>query len=174
MPALEREKELSIESRRSGTFLVPNAQDLPGRFLKRGEVLGYTVDPSEVTIRVVVSQVEADLVRARTRSVQIRLPERFGDIADASLKREVPAATDQLPARSLGQTGGGTIAIDPRDAKGMKSFQKLFLFDIEMPPGDFRLNVGSRVYVRFDHGYEPVIFRWYREIRQLLLKSFNV
>jgi putative peptide zinc metalloprotease protein len=172
--ALAREKELSVESRKSGTFLVPNAQDLPGRFLKRGEVLGYIVDPSEVTIRVVVSQTEADLVRAKTRGVQIRLPERFGDIADAALKREIPAATDQLPARSLGQTGGGTIAMDPRDTKGMKSFQKLFLFDVEMPADDFRLNVGSRVYVRFDHGYEPVAFRWYRELRQLLLKSFNV
>lgn len=91
----------------------------------------------------------------------------------ASLKREVPAATDQLPGQALGQAGGGDIAMDPRDERGLKSFQKVFLFDIEPPSDSFVLNVGSRVYVRFDHGAEPLVWRWYRSVRHLLLKTFN-
>jgi putative peptide zinc metalloprotease protein len=34
--------------------------------------------------------------------------------------------------------------------------------------------VGGRVYVRFDHGREPLYYRWHRVVRELLLKRFNV
>jgi putative peptide zinc metalloprotease protein len=172
--AREKASELAVYSQAKGIFLVSFPQDLPGKFVRRGEVLGYVVEPSMVTIRVVVSPPDADLVRERTRMVQIRLPENLSEITMASIKREVPAATDQLPAKALGQAGGGVVAIDPRDDKGLKSFQKIFLFDIEPPSNIWVFNVGGRVYVRFDHGYEPLAWRWYRGIRQLLLTSFNV
>ena len=88
--------------------------------------------------------------------------------------REVPAATDQLPSRTLSQEGGGAIAIDPRDARGTKAFEKVFLFDIVLPPPAGYYNVGGRVHVRFDHGSEPIVWRWYRYFRQLFLKRFNI
>jgi len=160
--ARRRASELAIHSERAGRFLVPDARDLPGRFVRRGEVLGYVVEPSAVTVRVVVSQPDADLVRARTRLIQIRLPENFTE------------ATDQLPGRALGQPGGGEVAIDPMDRMGLKSFEKMFLFDIEPPSATWALNIGGRAYVRFDHGTEPLVRRWYRSLRQLFLKRFNV
>jgi len=172
--ARQRASELAIYSERAGRFLVPGAQDLPGRFVRRGEVLGYVVEPSAVTVRVVVSQPDADLVRARTRLIQVRLPENFTEVTEATLKREVPAATDRLPGRALGQPGGGAVAIDPMDRMGLKSFEKMFLFDIEPPAAAWGLNIGGRAYVRFDHGTEPLVWRWYRALRQLFLKRFNV
>ena len=36
------------------------------------------------------------------------------------------------------------------------------------------LNVGGRVYVRFDHGSEALAAQWYRQGRQLFLARFNV
>ncbi len=78
-------------------------------------------------------------------------------------------------ARQLGAVlQYGPIAIDPRDMQGVKSFQKIFLFDIELPEYIGLYNVGGRVYVRFDHGWEPLIWRWYRSARQLFLRRFNV
>lgn len=172
--ARERTAELTIRSQASGAFLVPNPQDLPSRFVRRGELVGYVVVPSVITARVIVLQADVDLVRQRTRAVQVRLPEKIRAIVPAVLKREVPAATDQLPGRALGQMGGGAIAIDPRDTTGVKAFQKNFLFDIELPPSIRLFHVGARVHVRFDHGDEPLIWRWYRSLRQLLLKKFYV
>jgi putative peptide zinc metalloprotease protein len=106
--------------------------------------------------------------------VKIRLPEKIAETLSSAIKREVPAATDQLPSPTLSQQGGGEIAIDPRDTQGVKAFQKIFMFDIEMPEYAEFYNVGGRVYVRFDHGWEPPIWRWYRSARQLFLKRFNV
>ena len=99
---------------------------------------------------------------------------KVAETIPAVIKREVPAATDQLPSRTLSQQGGGEIAIDPRDMLGVKAFQKIFLFDIELPEHVGLFNVGGRVYVRFDHGWEPLVWRWYRTIRQLFLRRFNV
>jgi putative peptide zinc metalloprotease protein len=172
--ALERASELTIRSGCAGTLVVPIPQDLPGRFLKRGELVGYLLERGCVTVRVVVPQADVDFVRYSTRSVQIRFPERISQSLPTLLRREVPAATDQVPGRALTKEGGGEIAVDPRDRMGTKAFQKLFLFDVELPAYKGFYNVGGRVYVRFDHGKEPIVWRWYRAIRQLFLRRFNV
>ena len=172
--ARERAEELIIVSPSSGKLLVPMSEDLPGRFVKRGELLAYVVDRATVSARVVVSQADVDFVRQRTLRVDVRLPETVSVIFPAVLKREMPAATDELPSRTLSQEGGGEIAIDPRDRMGVKAFKKVFLFDLEMPIKARLYNVGGRVYVRFDHGREPLVYRWYRAARKLFLRRFNV
>lgn len=172
--ARTRVDELKIYSRADGVFFVPSAQDLPARFVRRGEVVGYVLNKSESAARVVISQSDVDLIRTRTRGVKLRLPERVTETLPSALVREVPAGTDQLPARVLSQLGGGDVAVDPRDQKGVKAFQRIFLFDIVLPPQVYHFNVGGRVYARFDHGLEPLAWRWYRGVRQLLLKNFNV
>ena len=172
--ARTRADELKIYSRADGIFFVETAQDLPARFLHRGQVVGYVLNKSEITARVVIAQSDVDLVRTRTRGVEVRLPEKVTKTLPSALVREVPAGTDQLPAPVLSQLGGGDVAVDPRDQKGVKAFQKIFLFDISLPPQVYQSNVGGRVYVRFDHGLEPLACRWYRVVRQLFMKNFNV
>ena len=172
--ARRRADDLTIRSSTGGIFLMPMAQDLPGRFVRRGELLGYVLDRSTITARVVVSQSDVDFVRQQTVGVKIRFPEKISKTVPAVIRRELPAATDQLPSRVLSQQGGGEIAIDPRDTEGVRAFQKLFLFDIELPDLGGLYNVGGRVHVRFDHGQEPLLWRWYRSIRQLFLRRFSV
>jgi putative peptide zinc metalloprotease protein len=123
---------------------------------------------------VVIAQSDVDLIRTRTENVKLRFPERIPTVLPSSLVREVPAGTDQLPDRVLSQLGGGDVAVDPRDQRGVKAFQRIFLFDIVLPPQVHQFNVGGRVYVRFDHGLEPLVWRWYRALRELALKNFNV
>jgi len=172
--ARERIADLTVHSLTDGVFLSPMAQDLPGRFVRRGELLGYVVDRSTIAARVVVTQEDVDYVRQKTHGVQMRLPEKIGEAVPVVIKREVPAATDQLPSITLSQQGGGEIAVDPRDTQGMKAFQKIFMFDLELPEHEKFYHVGGRIYVRFDHGWEPLIWRWYRSARQVFLKRFNV
>jgi len=170
----ERADELTIHSSADGRFVVPMSEDLPGRFVRRGELLGYVLDRSTVSARVVVTQPDVDFVRQKTYGVSVRFPEKMNVSMPAKLLREVPAATDQLPSRTLSQEGGGNIPIDPRDMMGVKAFMKIFLFDIELPVYSDPVNVGGRIYVRFDHGGEPLFWRWYREARKLFLRRFDV
>ena len=172
--ARKRFSELTAYSMADGTFVSLFAQDLEGKFVKRGEVLGFVLDRASITARVAVPQSDLDLVRNRTKRVDVRLPEKPYETVHASLIREVPAATDRLPSRILGRPGGGEIPIDPRDEQGTKAFQKIFLFDIQLPASTRLFSVGGRVHVRFDYGMEPLIHRWHRHLRELLLTKFNI
>jgi putative peptide zinc metalloprotease protein len=157
-------------------FILPGAEDLPARYLRQGELVAYVLNVNEdkPTVRVVVSQSDVDLIRQHNKGVEIRLAERLGQTFPAVIKREVPGAVEKLPSTILGSIGGGEIAIDPRDAEGLKTLEKLFQFEIELPSTVGNVNIGGRVYLRFDHGYEPLVSRWYRSIRQLFLRRFNV
>ena len=175
---LEREEErvtaLQIRSPAEGQFILPFAGDLPDRYLRQGELVAYVLRIDRPTIRVVVPQASVDLVRRRTRGVEVRMSERLDEIRSARIMREVPEAGDQLPATALGSIGGGAIAIDPFAEGGTKSLQKMFQFDLELDEPLEQVFVGGRVYVRFDHGTEPLATQWYRGLRRLFLKRFNV
>ncbi|MBW2000536.1 MAG: hypothetical protein JRJ29_21585, partial [Deltaproteobacteria bacterium] len=169
-----RAGDLVIRSEASGLFVVPMAEDMPGRWVKRGDLIGYVLDPSRTTVRVVVDQADIDFIRLRTLGVSVRFAHNISRVLPARIEREVPAATDRLPGQALTKEGGGRIAIDPRDRLGTTAFKKVFLFDVGVPSYEGLPNVGERVYVRFDHGEEPLVSRWYRKIRRLFLRRLNV
>jgi putative peptide zinc metalloprotease protein len=173
--ARQRAAALVILSGAAGIFVAPLAEDLSGRFVRQGELLAHVVDLNAITVRTVVRQGEIDLVRHRTRQAEVRLAERVGETVPAVIRREVPGATAELPSGALGSAGGGQIATDPTDAQGVKAMEKVFQFDLELPAlSRVVVNVGGRVHVRFDHGWEPLAMQWYRQVRQLFLARFNV
>jgi len=166
--------DLSVGSRARGTFIVPSPEDLPGRFVHKGDLLGYVVELERITVRTVVSPDMIDMVRNRTYGVQVRLSERFNETFQGVIKRIVPGASEQLPAKALGTAGGGGITTDPTDRQGLKTIQKIFELDIELPSSSGLVNLGGRGYVRFDHGWAPLATQWYFQLRQVFLSRFNV
>ena len=95
----------------------------------------------------------------------------------ARIQGEVPSATEQLPSVALGTRGGGEVAVDARDADGVRALDPVFEFDLALPELsqlDREVFVGSRVYVRFHHGGEPLARRWTRRLRRLLLERFRL
>lgn len=172
--ARRQEHELVISSPVDGIFVLREAaQDMPGRFISRGEPVAYVVDDAVTTVRVVVQQADVDLIRHRLRSVSVRVSDQAQSNYKAIVKREVPAATDELPSMALSTAGGGRIAINP-ETDGQRTIQSMFQFDLEIVDDVFGNRIGQRVYVRFDHGWEPLAYRWYRSARRLFLRKFNV
>jgi putative peptide zinc metalloprotease protein len=169
---LERGRRLTARSLGDGILDVPQMDDLPGRFFHEGDVIGYVIPADGSTVRVIVSQDDIDLVRNRTRRIEAKIPDRIGERYSAQLVREVPAAGEQLPSKALGATGGGKIAADPRDSSGSKTLQRFFQFDLKLDPDPIKAGFGSRVYVRFEHDWEPLGYQLYRRARQLFLARF--
>lgn len=172
--ARERQKELTVRSPTAGVFVVANAPDMPGRFVRRGDVLGYVMDFSTVTARIVVPQEDVDLAREHVRRVEVRLADRLAEAIPAVIRREVPAASDKLPSAALSIAGGGTIATRPDAEQPNIALERMFQFDVELA-ADAPVNViGERVYVRLLREPEPLALQWYRRGRQLFLSRFNV
>ena len=165
---------LVARSQGEGTFAVMKPEDLPGRFVREGELLGYVLPPGSHIVRATVRQDDIDLVRNQLRSTRVKLAERLEGSVLARIVREVPAGREDLPSKALGGAGGGALAVDTRDPHGMKAFQRIFQLDIELPAETPAATAfGSRVYVRFDHEWEPVGQQIWRRTRQLLLSRLQ-
>ena len=103
----------------------------------------------------------------------MRLSENLNETVPAKIIRAVPGASDQLPSKALGTAGGGKIAMDPTDARGLKAAQKVFQLDLEIPAHSKLVNLGGRCYIRFDHGWTPLAMQFYFQLRQLFLSRFD-
>lgn len=169
-----RVEGLAVEARTSGRLVVPRALDLPGKFMQQGDLMGYVLEGTIRTVRVVLTQDDIDVVRGGLRSVQLKLIDRLSDTYAVKVLREVPGGHHQLPSRALALGNGGIHATDPRDRNGTQTLARVFQFDLLLPSSAGDVSLGARAHVRFDLAPEPLAFRWYRATRQLLLSNFNV
>jgi putative peptide zinc metalloprotease protein len=166
--------ELVIRARADGVFVAPSMQDLPGRFVHQGQPIAHVLPADGVTIRAVVSEDDIDLVRDPGTRARVRLAERRAEVVPAELRRIVPAASAELPSSALGRFGGGRITVDPRDERGTRALEKLFVVDLALPDGPLEAGLGGRAHVRFEHAPRPLLAQWYRGLRQLFLERLDV
>jgi putative peptide zinc metalloprotease protein len=159
----------------AGRFLVGAPADLPGKFLRRGDLLGYAFDDDAAVVRVIVPQSEIALVRDDTRGIELRFasdPMRV--VRVDRVVREVPTATRQLPSVALATLGGGPFELDPTDEKHERSLEVVFQLDVKLPAGMRAQRIGERVYVRFGHKDRSLGWRIARSARQLFLRRFDL
>lgn len=169
--------KLLIRSPADGTFVAFNKNSLLGRFLQRGEVLGFVARSNRATVRVLVPQNRIHLVRQQTESVTVRAADQISQELNARVSREVPHASQDLPSAALSFEGGGEIATNPNQRGAgngkLSAFQRWFQLDIEIDRAEDEIGLGERVYARFMHGDERLGVQIYRAIRQVFLSKFN-
>jgi putative peptide zinc metalloprotease protein len=170
----KRRRDLTVASDQPGRFVLADAGDLPGRYFKRGELIGYVISNINPVVRAVVPQSDVDLIHRRATTVEARLIEDPATSIPARILRETPAAQQDIPSLALTTRGGGSIALDPSKTQHPQALFSLFQLDIQLlDPVPMRTQ-GSRVYVRFAHGAEPVAWRMLRSVRQFFLGQFRV
>ncbi len=170
----EQAENRTVTAERPGRFVVSNATDLPGRFIERGASLGFIIDADDPIVHVLIDQEDIDLVRQRTDRVDVRFVQDLDRVVEARITRETPAAVENLPSPALGMAGGGELVLDPTDPENQKLLKRMFQVELDLaepPPGQA---IGGRVYVRFDHGYRPLLPRLARTLRQLFLGIADV
>ncbi|MES2098685.1 MAG: hypothetical protein V4569_02605 [Pseudomonadota bacterium] len=175
MDRLDSEREgLIVRTRAAGTLILPRAVDLPGRHLRKGELIGWVGAPEHRLVRVVVGQADIESMRGRLRSVTVRLAPDSARVLAAHLVREVPAARDELPSKALAVEGGGVHAVDPRDPNGLKTLERVFQFDVALDEAPVAAPLGARAWVRFAFEPEPLGHQLWRRVRQAFLSRFDL
>ena len=167
-------RALTMRSPATGTLIIPNSMDMQDRFIRRGETVAYISTDAAVRARVVVSQDDFGLVRRNTSKVELRPASAIGDIYTAAISREVPAAMERLPSKALGTGGGGKISVDPADEAGLRTLNTMFQVELELTDDFPEQFYGQRVYVRFEHGSEPLAYQAARSLKQLFMRDFGV
>lgn len=171
--AEERASAAWIRSPARGVFVPRDGRDLVGTFVREGDVVAYVVGARAATVRVLVPQEDAALLRRRAREAEVRLAHDVATVLPAEVVRESPAATDRLPTPALGTAAGGPVAVDPADPEGLRTRERHFELELLLPDAAARWP-GERAHVRFDHGAEPVAWRAWRAVRRAFLRQLGV
>jgi putative peptide zinc metalloprotease protein len=179
----EQEKQIQLEKRvadlvgyanTDGLFVAVQPQDLPGKYFKKGDLVGYVLERDALLARVVVDQDDIDLVRSRLVSIELRLSNRIVQSHQVNLAREAAGGIDELPSAALSLNGGGSIITAPNDPENLKTVERVFILDLALPRTVSDAMFGERVHVRFHHGSEPLAWQGLRRLRQLFLSRFSV
>ncbi|MES9943326.1 MAG: hypothetical protein ABW080_00015 [Candidatus Thiodiazotropha sp.] len=163
---------LTLRSPAAGTFLVQQPGDLPGLFLHQGDLIGYVFDNRQAELRVAVSQEAVGLVRHATETIEARYANRPGELVPVKRVREIPESRQRLPSPALGSLGGGEFTLHPEDRDGTRPLEAVFEMRLQLEQPVTRL--GERIIVRFEHRPRPLGWQWFRSLRQLFLKRFNL
>jgi putative peptide zinc metalloprotease protein len=154
---------------------VPSATtEQPGRYVKRGEVLGYVVSGASQVVRTAVPQEDMDLIRGRLQAVKVRLAQDVRQVVDARSSRQVPGGDFELVSPALGTSGGGDIAVDPAKPGGTHTLKRVFDVEVRMDQASPSAVFGDRAFVRFDLGSAPLGWQAFLRLRQLFLARLNV
>jgi putative peptide zinc metalloprotease protein len=170
----QRQAGLIVTAQRAGRLLLPQAADLPGRYIEAGEVVGYVLSAELDTVRVVVPQSQVALVRTDTSAVEVRSAAAVDRVFSAQITRAAPSAIEQLPSAILGVEGGGDVAINPQVAGNLQPLSKHFQFDVTLERAADSPLVDGRYYVKFKHSATPLGWQFARSLRQVFLSVLNV
>jgi len=165
---------MSVNAFKDGRLMLLEADDLPGRFLRKGDLIGYILDREKPTVRMAVSQDHIGQLRQSVVDIKIRFANRPGKEFAAAIIRQAPEATNRLPSAALATSGGGRFIVKPDKSGGLISSEKVFLVDLKPEFEGQEIPLGTRAYVRIDHGSEALASQWYRRLRQVFLRQFNV
>lgn len=163
--AQEEYGRLVAYSGADGHFQPRYGEDLQGRFVHKGEVIGYVTGTVRPRLRAVVMQDDIGRVQSDVRRLVARLVEHSAALVPVRLTNMVPAASYQLPSAVLGTAAGGDVPVDPADSSGRTSLARVFEVELALPPG-INAHPGARAQVRFEHSRAPLGIRWYRQLKQ--------
>ena len=170
----DKASAMSVKAFKDGRLMLLEADDLPGRFLRKGDLLGYILDDEKPTVRMAVSQDHIGQLRQQVVGVRVRFANDPGREFSAEIFRQAPEATNRLPSAALSTNGGGKFIVGPGSDEQLVTQEKVFLVDLKPDFEDADIPLGTRAYVRIDHGSEALASQWFRRLRQVFLRQFNV
>ncbi len=171
--AQDKVNDLLVTSPADGRIAFPNADDLQGSLVRQGQLLAYLKNQSNARVQLVVDQADQDRIQRKVDRVQVRLSSAVPSVLTASIAQQTPQANKALPSKVLGTQGGGRIMVEPGDTSGKQSLDAFFQYELEIPLALENAQLGTRAYVRFDHGSETLSEQLARRTRQLFLKHFD-
>lgn len=170
-----RKAEQTILAPTDGIFRLPRAADITGRFVARGETIGFVQDPHRLLVSVVVDQVGLGDIENHVRRVALWADGLDTNPAEARVTLLHPGGLTVLPHAALSVEGGGDFPIDPHRPGELRTLANVFQIDVEPvhATGGPAL-IGRHYLVRFQHDPEPIGWQLVRAGRRLLLDRFGV
>lgn len=167
----KRIKNLNIKSQVEGFLYTNNQGDNNGKWLKKGDVLGYVVGENRVKINALLPEYLINEVRDEVKTIQLMSSSKLMPITNIRHWTIFPSTSKDIISPILAVQGGGEVILDPtQESKTLDSY-----FYVEVLPKDQLVSfINQRVYIQFIHTDEPLGYRVYRIIRRTFLSYFDI
>ena len=169
-------EQLHVRAHRQGQLVLPLEQDLPGRYIRRGELLGHVMPPGERPIlRVAMNEQAVHDLKMPLHDVSVHPADLRGHRLKAMVLRDGGGAGLQLPSAALSREMGGSVATDPADPAHLRALRPVVLMDVRLAesPEPSSWPLGGRAWVRFDQGWSPPVAQVWRWARHRMAERFS-
>ncbi|RJF96745.1 HlyD family efflux transporter periplasmic adaptor subunit [Noviherbaspirillum cavernae] len=169
----EQIDKLTLRAGVDGVVVIPHADDLLGRHLLKGSLIGYVLAGDPTIVRAAIAQDDIGRFKGGVEKVSVQLAEAGNQTFEGRVLRVDPSSTVHLPSGALGDKGGGGIVTDPAEREGMTALEPFFLADVQLTDRKV-VRAGGRAWVRFEHEAKPLSHTALWRFRQLFLKIFSM
>jgi putative peptide zinc metalloprotease protein len=175
---IQRKKnELTITAPIDGYLIAPELHNLQDRYLDRGVEVATVAKMDELVVKATLSQADGQLAfdPTKDKTVEIRLvsrPDKESQLYSSNVI-VFNGAQRELPAANIGTAGGGEVAVDPRDQKGVKPTVEQFELHAILSNPESKYFPGQGAHVRVKLEKRPLIWQWGRRFLQLIQSQSN-
>lgn len=175
------EGHLTVRAPQGGIWVAPRVEDTVGETLEQGTKLGVVLDRRRFEFLAVVGQTDANEVfgpaSAGNRNgfghAEVRLRGQAGTNVPVAQWKVVPGGQLRLPSPALGWMGGGDVPVRPSHPdEATEPFFEVHATLVPVPR--VALLQGCSGAIRFALPSEPLLPRWWRRLRQLLQKRYQL
>ena len=166
----QNQSRLAVNAAQPGRIrLAAQAEDLPGRFVTKGELLAYVQTDQPIELRAVLTETQANQLRhsdTKHLIAQARSASGSAQSFRVTVLSLSPDAIDLLPSDALAADANGPIptkatrdeANNPR--AGKTPLRPTYQLDLKLDKAAHEsatLVPGQRVWVRLDLGWRPLV-----------------
>lgn len=174
----QRQQRLMVTAPQAGAVVLPGGGDGLGRDVQQGDLLAHVLPVGGARVLAVIPEDDVGLWRNALRSrdgqgvrPEVLVSDERGEVRQARLLRQAPAALERLPTVALGATQGGSVQTDPADPDGLKPLRPVFVIELDVPDRSLA-RVGARAQVKLSLPAQSLADQLVFRFRQLLLRQF--
>jgi putative peptide zinc metalloprotease protein len=175
---LLQQKQLVVLAPIEGIWSASELEASRGQWIGRGASLGTVVDDRSWRFVAVLPQVSTHLFEAGVVYSEIRIGGQQEFNLRSANTEVMPFEQGQLPSAALGMAGGGDIAVQSGDTKGLAAAEPFFRIHAQLPPLEqaqaLRRLHGRLGTMRITLPDSPLLVQWERGARQFLQRKFRV
>jgi putative peptide zinc metalloprotease protein len=170
------QRELELRAPRDAVWVAPDVGDLRGRWIPRGMAVGELVDESDPYFSAVVRQEDAsNLFGSEVSTEGVRVLGEAEKLVRVTRATIIPAQQQVLPSAALGWQAGGDVAVQSGDQAGTRAVESFFELRATLDPSSpVRLLHGRTGELRCALPPRPLLSQWFRDLRQLLQRRFQI
>jgi putative peptide zinc metalloprotease protein len=171
-------QRLTVKAPQAGLVVLQGGGDGLGSDIQQGDLLAHVLPTGGARVLAVIPEDDVGLWREALRASggqgvrpEVMVSDERGEVRQARLVRQAPAALERLPTVALGATPGGPVQTDPADPDGLKPLRPVFVIELDVPDRGLA-RVGARAQVKLSLPAQSLADQLVFRFRQLLLRQF--